>query len=255
MALKIDESKCVLCGLCITDCPAGAFKGEGEHMVGQSRVFDSITLDESLCIHCGDCTTKDFWCPAEAIYDDAAPKTSVSAGVEGDGKRYSKFIYEYKPGDDAYADSIPADMPFNVITRFGNDTFPVAGSNFYYVHWILPHDEPFLEIGHPPHIHRDAELLFHIGTDPNNPSDLGSEIEWYMGPEMEKHVITKSCVIYIPPNCIHSPWRPLKTWRPWIFIEVNQGPVHTEKGYHQILSPEQLKSPDLQRSHFADDKY
>jgi hypothetical protein len=94
--------------------------------------------------------------------------------------------------------------------------------------------------GHPPHIHKDAELLFHIGTNPDDPMDLGGVVQMYMGPEMEKHVFDKSTVIWIPPNFIHSPWRPLATTRPWIFIEVNQGPRHTEKSFRQLL-PQELR--------------
>jgi Pyruvate/2-oxoacid:ferredoxin oxidoreductase delta subunit len=259
MTLKIDETRCVLCGLCIADCPAKAFKGEGEHVVGQSKVFDSIELDNAACTDCGACTANQFWCPAEAIYDAPAEKTPfgtrVGVGREADGSKFSKFFYQYKKGDDAYIESVPDDMPFNFATRFGSDTFPIAGSNFYYVHWIMPHDEPFLEIGHPPHIHRDAELLFHIGGDASNPQELNSEVEFFIGVEMERHVFTKSTVIYIPPNVVHSPWRPAYTTKPWLFIEVNQGPSHTEKGYHQCLNPEQWGSPDLVRVHFGDEGY
>ena len=259
MALKIDKTRCVLCGLCITDCPARAFRGEGEHVVGQAKVFDSIKLDLAACTECGACTAGQFWCPAEAIYDAPAEKTPfgtrVEVGREGDGKKYSEFFYQYKEGDDPYISLIPDDMPFAPITRFGSGTFPIAGSNFYYVHWIMPHDEPFLEIGHPPHIHKDPELLFHIGGDPYHPQELNSEVEFFIGVEMERHVFTKSTVIYIPPNVVHSPWRPFYTTKPWIFVEVNQGPRHTEKGYHQCLKPEQWGSPDLVRRHFADENY
>jgi ferredoxin len=258
MTIKIDEKRCVLCGLCITQCPAGAFKGEGEHTVGQSRVFESIKLDNELCTECGECTAYQFWCPAEAIYDDSPEKTaSTEERVErgDDGKKYSRLIFEYNEEEDPFAQMIPEDIPFNQIMRFNSDSFPVSGANFNWVQWIMPHDKPFLDIGHPPHIHKDPELLFHIGGDPNNPTELNSEVEFYLGVEMEKHVLTKSCVIYIPPNVVHSPWKPLYTKRPWIFIEVNQGPVHTEKGYHQCLKPEQWNSPDLMMPAFADDKY
>lgn len=119
----------------------------------------------------------------------------------------------------------------------------VKGCNFYLVHWVLPGQGPqepsfALGHGHPPHIHKDAEILMHIGTDPNNPMDLGAEVELYMGPELEKHVITKTTAVYIPPNFIHCPWIIKKTIRPWIFIEVNQGPRHTEKLYPQVLPKE-----------------
>ena len=79
MTIKRDEKRCVLCGLCISQCPAGAFKGDGEHTVGQSRVFESITYDKDLCTECGECTAYQFWCPAEAIFDDSPEKT---AGAE-----------------------------------------------------------------------------------------------------------------------------------------------------------------------------
>jgi len=65
----------------------------------------------------------------------------------------------------------------------------------------------------------------------------GAEIEMYMGEEMERYTFNRSTCIYIPPNFIHCPWKPT-TYRPWIFIEVNQGPVHTEKGFHQLLPKE-----------------
>jgi len=137
------------------------------------------------------------------------------------------------------------------------------GSYFYLVHWVLPSEGFGLRVadteiwrtqygelnekmfthpmaGHPPHIHKDAELLFHIGTNPDDPMDLGAEVQMYMGPEMERHVFNKTTVIWIPPNFIHAPWKPLKTWRPWIFIEVNQGPSHTEKSFRQLL-PKELR--------------
>lgn len=77
--------------------------------------------------------------------------------------------------------------------------------------------------------------------------DLGAEVEMYMGKELERHVINKTTVIYIPPNFIHSPWRPIKTVRPWIFIEVNQGPQHTEKSFRQVLPKEVRDKIDWSR--------
>ncbi len=145
----------------------------------------------------------------------------------------------------------PAEMR-PVMARMDNSV--INGSFFYLIHWMFPtgmsrnpealKDRPGAitpEImnhpmgGHPPHIHKDAELLFHIGTDPDNPMDLGAEVQMYMGPEMERHVFNRTCCIYIPPNFIHAPWKPLKTTRPWIFIEVNQGLMHTEKSFRQLL--------------------
>jgi hypothetical protein len=51
-------------------------------------------------------------------------------------------------------------------------------------------------------------------------------------------------VVFLPPNFIHGPWNPLKTVRPWIFIEINQGTQHTEKFYPQLMNSEQRAKLD-----------
>jgi hypothetical protein len=61
---------------------------------------------------------------------------------------------------------------------------------------------------------------------------------------MERHIITETTVVFIPPNFIHAPWNPLKTTRPWIFIEINQGLRHTEKFYPQLLTEEHREKLD-----------
>jgi hypothetical protein len=152
--------------------------------------------------------------------------------------KYGKYIYKY---DSDYQHSLGT-----MLVRIDNNTW--NGCQFYMVHWIMPGRETLFEdreyAGHPPHIHKDAELLFHIGTDPDNPYDLGGEAILYLGAEMERHVITETCVIWIPPNFIHAPWRPTNTRRPWIFIEVNQGPLHTEKSFRQLLPKEAREAFD-----------
>jgi hypothetical protein len=132
-----------------------------------------------------------------------------------------------------------------VMARVDNSVMP--GSNFYLVHWVIGDfgrggDYPMA--GHPPHIHKHAELLFHIGTNPDDPMDLGAEVEMYMGKEMERHVFNRTTVIYIPPNFIHCPMRFVKTTRPWIFIQVNQGLEHTEKSFRQLLPQEAREKVD-----------
>jgi hypothetical protein len=152
--------------------------------------------------------------------------------------KYDKyFIRELKP------DEIRG--PGATIARL--DDSVIKGSNFYWVLLVPALPAPRDLIGHPPHIHKDAELLFHIGTNQDDPTDLGAEVELYMGQELEKHVITKSCVVYIPPGFIHCPWIIKKTDRPWVFVEVNQGAVHTEKFYPQLLTKEQRDKVDWSR--------
>lgn len=115
------------------------------------------------------------------------------------------------------------------------DSDTIEGSNYYVVHWIMPgrqHPDP---VGHPPHKHNEDELLFHIGTNPDDPTDLGAEIEVFIGEEMERHIINKACVMYIPAGLIHSPWTILKTERPWIVMQIQQARHRTEKFYPELL--------------------
>jgi hypothetical protein len=117
--------------------------------------------------------------------------------------------------------------------------FPYSASwvnpdSFFYK-MFMPDGKYTWYAGHPPHIHKYAQVLFHIGTNPEDPSDLGGEVEMYMGPELERHVFTRSTVIFCPANFIHGPWKPVRTWRPWIFLTVEQGLEVTEKRYWQLL--------------------
>jgi len=58
---------------------------------------------------------------------------------------------------------------------------------------------------HDPPAQKDPEVLGMLGTDPDDPRDLGAEIDLYMGKEMGKHAITKSTLVYLPANFLHCP--------------------------------------------------
>ena len=132
-----------------------------------------------------------------------------------------------------------------ILARFDNNT--VKGSLFYFLHWVMPETDlnaDGFKVGHPPHIHKAAELLFHIGTNPKDPMDLGAEIEFHMGKEMERHVFNRTTVIFIPPGVVHAPWKPLKINRPFLFLEVNQELEHTEKFFPELIPEEKRKLVD-----------
>lgn len=148
--------------------------------------------------------------------------------------KYGKYFVTYDP------EKWPP-MRTPVVIRLEDSV--VKGSNFYFVHWVLPgqaemREDPAFIVGHPPHTHKDHEILMFIGTDPNNPMELGAECELYMGPEMEKHVINKTSAVYVPANLIHCPFKVLKTVRPWILIQIHQGPAHTEELHPEVLPKE-----------------
>jgi hypothetical protein len=136
------------------------------------------------------------------------------------------FIHNVPP-------EIQAHRPYATFGFLDGKMFP--GCNEYSFFWVG--DKPYGSYGteewgiisHGPHEHKYPELFVHLGTDPDNPYDLGGEVEMYMGPEMEKHVISKSVIMYIPANFPHGPWRILNVKRPFLIITINQNPEHTEK--------------------------
>jgi hypothetical protein len=58
-----------------------------------------------------------------------------------------------------------------------------------------------------PHSHDYDEVQAVFGTNPEEPYDLGGELEFWL--DDEKHIITKSCLIFIPKGLRHGPiyWR------------------------------------------------
>ncbi len=132
-----------------------------------------------------------------------------------------------------------------IVQRFSSSTVPA--SNFYFLHWIMPGidltQEEF-KVGHPPHAHEAPELLFHIGIDPANPTELGAEVEFCIGEELESHVFSKSTVIYIPAGVPHAPWRLRSIARPFLFLEVNQEQTHSNMWRADLLPKEERDKID-----------
>lgn len=57
--------------------------------------------------------------------------------------------------------------------------------------------------GIQPHSHRFTEVLTMFGTNIEDPSDLGAEVEFWL--EDEQFMLTKSFLAYIPAGMVHCP--------------------------------------------------
>ena len=77
---------------------------------------------------------------------------------------------------------------------------------FYSAHWCYPRkEEPGKadapkpsKVGHPPHLHKENEIMMLIGGDPDDPYDLGATVEFCIGKDMKKYTFTRSVTIMIP---------------------------------------------------------
>lgn len=63
----------------------------------------------------------------------------------------------------------------------------------------------------------------YLGTDYEDPFDLGAEVELYMGEEREKHSFNHSTLVYIPAGMAFGPWQ-IKDIKKPFFLQVVLGP-------------------------------
>jgi quercetin dioxygenase-like cupin family protein len=73
------------------------------------------------------------------------------------------------------------------------------------------------------HTHDFDEVIAFIGNNPSDPTDLGGEIELWM--DDEKHIISKSCLVFVPKGVPHCPMFPIRIDRP--ILHFTTGPSVT----------------------------
>ena len=105
------------------------------------------------------------------------------------------------------------------------DTNVVPGAFQMNTSWYI--DRSPDEQMHGEHTHDFPELLGFYGSDPENPDNLGAEIEMYI--EGEQHILTKSSMIYIPAGLKHLPMAILKLDRPVFHFSICTDPVYIDK--------------------------
>lgn len=66
--------------------------------------------------------------------------------------------------------------------------------------------------GTPSHKHDYDEVIAFFGSDPDNPTDLGGEIEFWL--EDEQYLLTKSTMIFAPAGLRHCPLTVRRVDRP-----------------------------------------
>jgi hypothetical protein len=77
----------------------------------------------------------------------------------------------------------------------------VEGAFHMNVAWYLKPTAKTIE--DKPHVHDTDEIIGFFSSDPDNPYDLGGEVEIWL--EDEKHVIDRSVMIFVPAGMVHCP--------------------------------------------------
>jgi uncharacterized RmlC-like cupin family protein len=71
-------------------------------------------------------------------------------------------------------------------------------------------------------VHDYNQVMIFMGAEPTNIGELGAHIEFCIGPEREKHMITTSSAVFIPKGLPHMPATATRMDRPFIVMTVSQ---------------------------------
>ena len=104
------------------------------------------------------------------------------------------------------------------LTYMSNNLVPGCNTYLEYM-WVWEMPNPAaIEMSHA---HNYDEIVLNIGSNPENPADLGAEIEAYLGGE--EQVTDTTSAVYIPKNVKHGPVKWTKFSRPHIQMSIMIG--------------------------------
>jgi hypothetical protein len=126
-----------------------------------------------------------------------------------DKTKYGKYIVTEPKSQMIYPDYEPKYKPGQFSNILTLDDEVVKGAFAVDTNWFFPSKE-LTGAGDgtgtgqvKPHTHDFDEVLAMFGSNPENSHDLCGECEFWLGDE--KHIITKSCIIFIPKGLQHGP--------------------------------------------------
>jgi hypothetical protein len=92
--------------------------------------------------------------------------------------------------------------------------------------WVLPRPagSEARRAGTEPHSHDYDEVLAFFGTDLEDPHNLGAEVELWLGDE--KHIITRSSLVFVPAGLKHCPLTFLRVDRPVFHFTTGPGKIY-----------------------------
>jgi len=118
--------------------------------------------------------------------------------------KYGKYIITRPAGEVPASPWSPAAPRVWVSDRAARvmflDNEVLKGAFYVECVWIYKQSEGK---GPPAHTHDFDEVIAFFGSNQKDPFDLGAEVEFWLGDE--KHILTKSCVVFVPKGLKHCP--------------------------------------------------
>ena len=117
------------------------------------------------------------------------------------------------------------------------DSNVVPGAFQMNTSWYLRASDMRPLIRHDEHVHYFAGMIGFLGSNPDDPYDLGGVIE--IGINGELHRLTKSSIIFMPAGLKHLPLSIIELHRPILHFSISLNPVyantHTAGGEKNVL--------------------
>jgi hypothetical protein len=135
--------------------------------------------------------------------------------------KYGKYIItERKPKVEA--PWAPEFKPDEIIPTLFLDSSIIEGAFYVESAWTLP---AFANETHgEEHSHDYDEVLAFFGSNPENPHELYAEAEVHLGGEV--HIVTKSCLIFVPKGVKHGPIDFKRIDRPIFHFSCGTGKIY-----------------------------
>jgi hypothetical protein len=135
------------------------------------------------------------------------------------GKKYQKLVFS------GFKENM--DLPFIAKPQAyfrGANQIPGAGINMGWQLFIRP-----ILLEKESHTHNTDEYLIFLGNDPADWfSSFDAQIDLFLGEEMEKYLIDKPTIVYIPHEMPHCPLNFRVLNGPVLFTALLQSPIFTK---------------------------
>ena len=125
--------------------------------------------------------------------------------------KYDKYIITTPRPADMTHFKLPPDIRQSIV--WGDSSAAEGMCNMECIWYFKPLEGP------PRHVETDTdEILAFIGTNFEDPSDLGGKIVLQLGDE--EHVLEKSCFVYIPQGLYHCPYQVVEVRTPILHMAI-----------------------------------
>lgn len=170
---------------------------------------------------------------AEAPPQGGGGPMGMGAQTVDDGTKYGKYIVLSKKNE-------ATERGIAIVATMGN---VLPGCSSMALIGRMPPPGPML--GHETwEKHAVSEYLIHLGNNPDDPMDLGADVELYLGNGTwrEKYEFNKTTAVYLPAGLPHCPWHVRNIRRNMTFVNlmVEQTTWGPNDESEDILTEEEL---------------